>query len=391
MRVLLTIHHHLDPNLGAPGATLALGGALEAAGCRVDYFGFEKAFSLPTETEWSVAHSLKFPWRTAAFLARQGHEFDVIDASTGDTWVWTRRKRPGTKPSPALVTRSHGLEHMADKQARSEAAASGQRLSWKYPLYHGGFRLWEVAQTVQHSDRVILLNEIDQQFAHESLGVPRERMAIVPMGVAHYFFGSEKPIRENEKDQPLQLAFLGSWIPRKGSRVITEATKKLHDAGVAFRLTLMGTGGSSAEAILAEFDPSVRENVRVVPRFAHTELPQLLSDKHILLFPSLAEGFSRALVEAMACGLAPIATPVGGAPAVIRSGDNGLLVATGDAEALAEAVRRLHAAPETLRAMRCRARQDASAYRWDAIARQTIAVYESALRSIGRPVGEARP
>ena len=44
MRVLLCVHHRLERDAGAPGATLELGRALEAAGCEVDYYGYEQAF-----------------------------------------------------------------------------------------------------------------------------------------------------------------------------------------------------------------------------------------------------------------------------------------------------------------------------------------------------------
>ena len=52
-----------------------------------------------------------------------------------------------------------GLEHTVDKWQRDEAAAGKMNLSWKYPLYHGGFRLWEVRKSLQQSDHNLLLNE----------------------------------------------------------------------------------------------------------------------------------------------------------------------------------------------------------------------------------------
>lgn len=381
MRVLLTIHHHLDPNLGAPGATLTLGKALEGLGCTVEYYGFEKAFDLPTDSHWGVGHSVKFPWRAAGFLAKQASSFDAIDASTGDACYWLMRGRPGsTGPgAPALITRVHGLEHVVDRQQRADAKAGKQPLSWKYPIYHGGYRLWEVAQSLRRADRVIFLNDIDRQFAADNLGVVKEKSSVVAMGVADYFYAQAKPAVAGAAGAPLRLAFLSSWIPRKGSDVLTAAMKTVRAAGIPFELTLFGAGVPS-ETVLADFDESLRPSITVVPRFKHTELPSLLEGRDMLLFPSLAEGFSRALVEAMSCGLAPIATPVGGAPAVIRSGDNGILVPTGDAAALAQAVIDLARNPERLLAIRRQAQTDAAAYSWDSIARQTLAVYESACR-----------
>src|SRR5438552_18268162 len=139
VRVLLCLHHRLDPDAGAPGATLELGRALEEADCAVDYYGYEQAFrGVGSE---SAAYRLRFPWQLARFLGRRARGFDVIDCTTGDAWVWAACGRPGAARGTALVTRSHGLEHVSDERERGAARRYGEPLSWKHPLYHGGFRL----------------------------------------------------------------------------------------------------------------------------------------------------------------------------------------------------------------------------------------------------------
>src|SRR5881397_3172961 len=108
MRVLLCLHQRLDPDLGAPGATLALGAALQRRGCRVEYFSYDEAYGQLREER--ARHQLRFPWRAATFLLRRARRFDVVDASTGDAWVWASLGRLRSART-ALVTRSHGLEH----------------------------------------------------------------------------------------------------------------------------------------------------------------------------------------------------------------------------------------------------------------------------------------
>jgi glycosyltransferase involved in cell wall biosynthesis len=71
------------------------------------------------------------------------------------------------------------------------------------------------------------------------------------------------------------------------------------------------------------------------------DVPRLLRSMTMFVQPSLAEGASYALLEAMAAGVPVVATPVGSAPEIIRNGETGFIVPVRDAQALAAAVARL--------------------------------------------------
>lgn len=70
-------------------------------------------------------------------------------------------------------------------------------------------------------------------------------------------------------------------------------------------------------------------------------MPDVLAAADVLVLPSDDEPFGRVLLEAAACRLPVIATAAGGVPEVVRHGVTGLLVAPGDAAALAGAMRRM--------------------------------------------------
>ncbi len=71
------------------------------------------------------------------------------------------------------------------------------------------------------------------------------------------------------------------------------------------------------------------------------DVPALLARAGLFVLSSLTEGVSLTLLEAMACGLAIVATRVGGNPEVVAEGETGLLVPPGDPAALAQAMLRL--------------------------------------------------
>ncbi|HKN94498.1 MAG TPA: glycosyltransferase family 4 protein [Thermoleophilaceae bacterium] len=362
----------MSAHAGAPGATRALGAALERAGCEVEYLGFEQAF--PRSTATGLRHSIEFPWRVARLLAKQARRFDVVDASLGDTWVWGTLGRPRAGRSHALIARSHGLEHVVDRAVRAAARAEGPPLSRRYPVYHGGYRLWEVARSMRLSDRCVLLNEEEREYAAGELGIPRERLVVLPNGVDDRFHAAApaKPVDGG----PVRLAFVGSWIPRKGTATLARALERLSANGVEFRLSVLGCGDESA----ARADLPSSHSISILPAYRNEELPSLLAGHELLLFPSRSEGASVALLEAMACGLAPIATSVGAAPEVI-TGENGVLVDVGDADALADNVARLAADRGALNQMRRAAQATAGGYRWHDIAQRTVRLYEQALAS----------
>jgi glycosyltransferase involved in cell wall biosynthesis len=353
-----------------------LGNALMELGCEVSYFGFGEAF--PSVTSYSAWHSLRFPWVLSRWLARNAGRFDVLDITTGDCWPWARVGRPGAKHRHALITRSHGLEQVVSEQLRADARAGLARLSWKYPLYHGGFRLWEVRQSLLVSDQVVLLNPMDRDYARDRLGVPTERITLIPHGLPEPFRALAPP--EPLTEGPLRLAFVGSWIQRKGREDVVAVARELHEQGIAFSLSLLGTGFGEAE-VLEAFPTSVRERIRVVPRYRHAELPGLLREHEVLLFPSHAEGYGMALIEAMACGLAPLSTPVGVAPEVIREGRSGRLIPIGAVPGFTAAVRAFAEDRNRLLDMRRAAQNAVQGMTWRDVALRTLRLYESVLQT----------
>ena len=373
LRVHLVAHHHLDRAAGVSGATLALGQGLAARGCTVSYYSFDDAYGATRGPE--IPRMLRFPWLVARHLARTP-ACDVVDATTGDAWVWAALGRRGCAHA-ALATRAHGLEHVMSDDVRRRAHAGRMHLSRKYPVYHGGYRLWEVRRSLVAADAQIFLNEGDRTFAVERLGVDPATSVVLPNGVPDHLLDLT-PVGAEQSTGPVALAFLGSWIPRKGISAVVEMASLLHSRDVPFSLRLLGTGVASGE-VLSAFAPDVRDRISVIPRFEPDELAERLRGAEVLLHPSWTEGFSLALVEGMACGLAPVATRSGGSTAVVRDLETGLLMSDESGVALADGVALLAADRALLGRLREAAQRAVQPLRWDAIASRTIDVYRAAL------------
>jgi glycosyltransferase involved in cell wall biosynthesis len=106
-------------------------------------------------------------------------------------------------------------------------------------------------------------------------------------------------------------------------------------------------------------------------------VPHILRSSEICVLPSLYEGMPNALLEAMATGLAVIATNVAGSEELIRDGENGLLVPPRDSHALESALLRL-IDDEQLRLRLANAARESVVRRqsWENVTRQYLALSE---------------
>ena len=374
MNILFTIHHNLDPNAGAPGVTWKLGQEYQRLGHEVEYYSFD---NLPHKLP-GMAESMLFPEFLASHILTlsQKQAVDVIDASTGDAWVWAKLRRISN--NPVLVTRSHGLEHIIHLENLEEARLGKLHLSWKYPLYHGGFRLWEVANSLRDADLSLFCNRHDLKYAIEKLGVDVERASLCENGIPEAFLNLPFEPTPEAEDSVIRIALIATYIPRKGIHYGVPALNKILARYPQVEVSFMGTGCPEAQ-VYEDFEPSIRDRIRVVPRYQHDTLPELLRGHHIKLFPTLSEGFSVALMDAIACGLAPVTTTTPGPMEVVRDGDNGILVPPRDSEAIVQALERLITDRPYLEKLRRNAYATAQKYSWQRNARDNLILYKAAL------------
>lgn len=375
MKLLLTTHDYLNPNSGAAGSTLKLGQKYQKLGHHVTYYSYnDLPKSLPGNLKYFI-----FPFCVASFLWGQNSQkkFDVVDGNTGDLWIWAKWLSKLQANSPLLVSRSLGLEHIGHLQNKDDAARGDLSLSWKYYLYRGGIHLWEVKQSLRHADLIFLLNSEEHKYAVEVLGVSPDKVHIVANGIPDYLLNLPfEPITEENKT--IRIAQVGTFIQRKGIKFSVPALNNILSRYPNVEMSFLGTM-CSADEVYANFNPNVRDRIKVIPRFKHETLPELLKGHHIKLFPPLSEGFGKALIEAMACGLAPVTTAAGGPLDIISDRHDGLLVPLRDSQAIEQALEDLITDRSQLNKLRQNAYHTAQKYSWQSCARERMSLYEEAL------------
>jgi glycosyltransferase involved in cell wall biosynthesis len=143
----------------------------------------------------------------------------------------------------------------------------------------------------------------------------------------------------------LRVVSVGRRVPKKGFDVLIEAAALLRDRGVDLHVVLAGEPGSDDGRLAALIDArGLKDRVEVVGTLSQHELLALYRRSSLFALACRVvddgdrDGIPNVLVEAMAAGLAVVSTTVSGIPELVRDGENGVLVAPEDPEALAEAI-----------------------------------------------------
>lgn len=160
------------------------------------------------------------------------------------------------------------------------------------------------------------------------------------------------------------------------------------DAARRARLTLVG--GGPLQARLAELIQAEGLAGHVWMAGERSDVPLMNSGLDVFVLPSLAEGISNTLLEAMASGLPVIATRVGGNPELVVEGETGLLVPSANPAALADAMAALLADPARAAAFGQAGRARVCAqFSLDAMVGSYLSVYETRLRATQPGAGAA--
>lgn len=166
--------------------------------------------------------------------------------------------------------------------------------------------------------------------------------------------------------RPLRLASVGRLTRGKNTGTTIRALAALRDEGNEAVLEILGDGPEMPALRRLAAGLGLLEAVTFRGNVGHSEVLETLDRSDVLVFPTrVAEGFPKAVVEAMACGAVVVATPVSAVPALLGN-DAGLLLDETTPEAVTAALRALASSPGEMAAMSRAARRRAASYTLEA-------------------------
>jgi starch synthase len=265
---------------------------------------------------------------------------------------------------------------------------------WKAEQLGGGYRIssWAERTAYESADAVVAVsNGMRADILSSYPALDESRLHVIYNGIDTEFYRPDPDPAVLERigvdlSRPY-VAFVGRITRQKGVPHLLRAAQAFdRDLQV-----VLLAGAADTPELKAETDGLIgdleaqRDGVFVVSEMLpREEVRQVLTRALAFLCPSVYEPLGIVNLEAMACETAVVASNVGGIPEVVVDGETGIVVAHDPADAdgfergIAEGVNRLAADPELAASYGRAGRERAvTSFAWDAIAAQTVSLYES--------------
>lgn len=186
-------------------------------------------------------------------------------------------------------------------------------------------------------------------------GADPKKVIDIPLGADVSDF---RPLVPRKKGEPLQFVVSGRVSQRKGTHFLLQAWQKLRPKGASLHFygsVMLNKGELPGE------DTGVFFHGNVSPE----AVQKAYREAHVLVFPTLCDGFGMVVPEAMTAGCAVITTNNAGAADWVQEGKNGWKVTAGSSKALAEAIQKALDASQKLETMRNEAQITARRNTWE--------------------------
>jgi glycosyltransferase involved in cell wall biosynthesis len=208
-----------------------------------------------------------------------------------------------------------------------------------YEVFYTNLTPWArsaVKSMFAHAARVIVLGTPAALTVARVLGVPSERIDIVPNAVPGP--GRSRLERSNDQAGEPRIIFLGQLQRRKGVGDLIDALARPEVAALRWSAVFAGGGPDQVAYEAQMVRLGLKGRIEFPGWLTEGAVRALLDSADILVLPSYAEEMAMSVLEGMAFGLCIVCTPVGALAEVVADGVSGRVVAPGDIPGLAAAL-----------------------------------------------------
>jgi glycosyltransferase involved in cell wall biosynthesis len=194
---------------------------------------------------------------------------------------------------------------------------------------------------IEYANFVVGVSEYNKNYLTAISPISAQKIVKIHNGIDLNQFKSNNI----KNDSLFTFLCVARFVEKKGHKVLIEACDILKKQGVNFQCLLIGQGTLQSDIECSIKEKGLKENVKILGPRTHDEVLEQFHQSHVYVLPCITgkdgnkDGLPVAIVEALACGIPVITTPMTGNPEVVKDLHNGLLVPFEDHQRTAEAMK----------------------------------------------------
>lgn len=205
-------------------------------------------------------------------------------------------------------------------------------------------------------------------------------LQVIYNGVNIKEFYPKKSIQS--KSFKLKIICVSRITARKGIKYLIKAIKKLVDKDFNIELKIIGEGNDKENLEKLTKNLNLEKYVEFLGMIKHEKLPEIYQQADLFILPSLNEGMSNTILEALASGLPIITTATGGTKELVHDGKNGFIIKMKNSNDIADKIEKLINNPELKQNMGIQSRIYAENFNWEKMAYKYFELYDEASKKI---------
>ena len=284
-----------------------------------------------------------------------------------------------------LITTLHDIIYL-------ESISLFKREGTWYQKLGNMYRRWSVPTVIRKSKKVITVSNYEKNRIRSYFNLQEQQLTAIYNGVGEHFAPiTDRQFLDKVKSK-YQLPdsfffFLGNTDPKKNTKGVLDAFGRFREVSPRpQKLVMLDYDERALMRLLEDLGiPELRKHIQLLGYVPNTELPAIISQCQVFLYPSLRESFGIPILEGMACGVPVITSNTSSMPEVAGT-EAALIVDPFQPESIAQAMEQLIKNEALASMLREKGIDRAKDFSWKTMALNVLALYREVYEDINTMV-----
>jgi len=250
------------------------------------------------------------------------------------------------------------------------------------------YRRWVVPPVVKRSKRVVTVSNFEKERIKNFMGLGNNLVAIYNGVGGHFKKITDESVLKTAKEQynlpDNFLFFLGNTDPKKNTPNVLKAFAEFNQqSSVKYKLVMLDYEEKALQKILNDIGhPKVREDIFLTGYVINTDLPAIINQCKVFLYPSMRESFGIPILEGMACGVPVITSNTSSMPEI--AGNAAYIVDPNNSDEIKTGIETILADKELCNDLCKKGIERAKIFSWKIMAEQNLKLYNEVYNELNK-------